>query len=160
MKAARLVLVIAASLSVADCRDETGPTAPAAPAPVIAGTWNGTVTCDKNGRRSPVTVKFEQRGPDLRVVSGSMTRFNCDGCGTNQIYARLVEALPWGITGTVSYKSVWCYPYYDYSASLTGSLEGSPVSRISARTGPFKSNRAGSKERPGIQLELTTRSAP
>lgn len=161
MKTVRNVLLIAAGCLLSACADETGPTATAA-APLMAGTWKGTVTCE--GRSGPVTVKFEQTDS---VVNGS-TRWGgsgiCNSCGsTALIYARLVEGLPWSISGTVSYKSSLCYPYYDYSAVLTGSLEGSPVSRISARTGTFKSKQApGGKadERSGIQLELTTRSAP
>jgi hypothetical protein len=151
MRVIRQVLVIAASLFVAACRDEAGPTAPSpSTVPLIAGTWNGTVSVlsDGDGLRCPVTVEIEQPSAG-KEVSGSI---HAD-CFFALFEARLVEGSRWRIAGGAHYSVI----DDTFSAVLNGSLEGAPVSRISATTDRFKNHERG--ERAGIRLELT-RSAP
>lgn len=158
MKAARLVLVIAASLFVADCRDEAGPTAPApAVAPSIAGTWTGTATSGGTWT-CPATFEIEQPNAG-REVTGRIT----SSCGlpnsdfrSGELYARLVEGLPWAIVGTVSYTNHWgSHGYGAFTTNLRGSLEGAPVSRISATTDGFRKRGSHSGVADPMQFEVT-----
>ena len=75
------------------------------------------------------------------------------------ISAVLEEASPWKINGSASYHQIFSYPYLNYSAPLNGTLEGSPVSQISATTSDFQ---AAHQEGPGhqaLRLEVA-RSTP
>lgn len=142
MRTIRNVLLIAAGCLLSSCADEAGPTAPApAAAPLIAGTWKGTVTSGGT-TTCPVTVEIEQPNAG-RDVTGRIESI----CGlpkaprhSGALYGRLVEGLPWSIVGTIHYTtSVWSsYGYGAFSTNWRGSLEGSPVSRISATSDGFR----------------------
>jgi hypothetical protein len=140
MRTIRNVLLIAAGCFLSACGDEAGPTAPApAAAPLIAGTWMGTVTSG-GATTCPITVEIEQPNAG-REVTGRID----SSCGlpkaefhSGALYGRLVEGLPWSIVGSVQYTNVWSQPYGEFFTNLRGSLEGSPVSRISATSDGFR----------------------
>ena len=154
MNAIRRVLLLGTTLLFA-CRDGSGPTGPHA-VPIITGTWTGTLLRE-NKPTCPVTVEIAQ--PDGgSSVTGSIQPRNC-GPFVSAIaieYARLVEGLPWKIDGSLRYNSVWGYPYGTWSATMSGSLEGSPVSRISAITSDFKLHSRSVHTR--VRLEIAKKS--
>lgn len=130
--------------------------------PPIAGTWTGTATWG-NAPTRPVTVKILQPNGG-KQIRGSIRASCSSGCKeyhfSTNIYARLVEGLPWKIEGVASYTNIFSYPYLTYSAPLTGTVAGSSDSRISATTGVFKSLLLGRKGADRIQLELLAPSSP
>jgi len=161
MRTIRNVLLIAAGCFLSACNDEAGPTAPGpAPAtpPLIAGTWTGTVT-SSGTTTCPITVEIEQPNAG-KEVTGRIE----SSCGlpkadrhSGALYGRLVEGLPWAIVGSVQYTTnVWSsYGYGAFSTNLRGSLEGSPVSRISATTDGFRKKGFGSGGADPMRFEVT-----
>ena len=152
-------------LALPGCEDaETSPTAPprSEPAPNIGGTWTGTMTSGDRPPR-PVTVAIEQPAGG-RSVTGTIRTTECPG-GCQEwelsvhIDAVLEEGSPWRIGGSASYDQVMSYPYLNYSASLDGTLRGSPVSQISATTTDFRSVRGGYQGAAALRLEVA-RSTP
>ena len=160
--------VASLTLAISGCKNaETGPTGPPAPprsgpVPSIGGTWTGTM---KSGDRPtrPVTVAIEQPAGG-RTVTGKIRTTNCsNGCQewelSVHISAVLEEASPWKITGSASYQQIFSYPYLNYSAPLNGTLEGSPVSQISATTSDFRSTHGGTQGTKALLLQVA-RSTP
>ena len=144
--------------------DPTGPPAPprSGPVPNIGGTWTGTM---KSGNRPtrPITIAIDQPAGG-RSVTGTLKTTNCSqGCKewelSIHINAVLEEASPWKIQGSANYQQIFSYPYLNYSAPLNGTLEGSPVSQISATTSDFRSTHGGVQGTEALRLEVA-RSAP
>jgi hypothetical protein len=96
-----------------------------------------------SGASCSVVVEIQQSQATPRDVRGSIK----PGCAVaSRFYARLVERIPWDIAGQASFVTTsFTYPYvsYTYRASLTGTVEGSPPSRISAAVSPFTNPERG-----------------
>ncbi len=156
------------TVALSGCKDaETGPTGPPAPprsgpVPSIGGTWTGTM---KSGNRStrPVTVAIDQPAGG-KSVTGTIKTADCSqGCQewelSIHINAVLEEASPWKIQGSANYHQIFSYPYLNYSAPLSGTLEGSPASQISATTSDFQAAHQGGPGAEALRLEVA-RSTP
>jgi hypothetical protein len=129
MKILRYALLMAASLVLPGCNDEMpGPTAPVAYA-VVAGPWQGNVSyqalvgfyVEAPCPEQPVTVQFQQEG---RRVTGTIQA----DCLTAQFEGEVAQNL------TISGRVTRVFDGQTFSARLTGSLVGSPVSQIEAET--------------------------
>lgn len=147
MKFIRYALMIAASLVLPACNDDVGPTAPLQ-SPAIAGPWQGNVSYqalvgfyeDPPCPEQPVTVQLQQQG---RTLSGT-------------IQAECVTAEFRGIVNpnlTIRGVVTQVLDGQVYSASLDGSLVGSPVSQIEAGTEIFTATSGWRRE--ALQLRLT-----
>lgn len=147
MKSIRYTLLIAASLVLPACNDDVGPTAPLQPSPVVAGPWQGSVSYEPlvgfyeeaPCPDQPVTIQLQQDG---RTVSGTIQA----ECVTAQFEGTVSNLRISGRVTQVLDGQV-------YSANLTGSLVGSPVSQIEAGTEIFVNPNGWRRE--AIHLRLT-----
>lgn len=154
-------LLMTLTLAAAACGDSS-PTAPVVQptaAPRVAGTWSGTVkslevvdpwdvgpVC----QNQHVTVELTQGdGSESRFLHGTVQA----ACITAQFGGTLVGDLGQTIQGKLAFEAGGV----SYFATLNGTLEGSPVSRISAQTSVFtwSSSDGSSRRSDSIQLELS-----
>ena len=166
-------MLITAGCFLSACSDEAGPTAPAPAAtptpfaaPLIAGTWSGTVTSGGT-TTCPITLEIEQPRWNLALHPGTEVTGRIESrCGLPKadfhrgaIHARLVGGMPWSIVGSVEYtNNRWTfYGYGDgtFTTNLRASLEGSPVSRISATSDGFRKKGARTGGDDPMQFEVT-----
>src|SRR5262245_46180279 len=125
MKTARTLLpLIAVSLFATHCGDDSGPTAPRlSDAPLIVGTWSGTLS-DGKGASCPATATIEQRSGAREIVTGNIR----STCFPFRFEAEMRDpsGRGWELAGRASY-------FYDigetYRATMHGALDGAPVSR-------------------------------
>src|SRR5262245_33981102 len=151
MKAARCLMLAASSFLAANCGDDAGPTGPAAPVPLIAGTWMGTA---KSGNSAACSARVEIEQPNgAREITGSIEA----RCARASFYGQLVEGMPWRIVGTAQTGSSYTYPYITYTASLRGSVDGSPASRMSVTTGACPNHGRRGGDAMELDLKKSTR---
>jgi hypothetical protein len=148
MKLIRCALLIATSLVLPACNDDVGPTAPLQSSPVVAGPWQGNVSYEPlvgfyeeaPCPDQPVTIQLQQE--DSRV-SGTIQA----ECVTAQFEGTVQRNL------TIRGRVTQVLDGQVYSANLTGSLVGSPVSQIEAGTEIFVNPNGWRRE--AIHLRLT-----
>ena len=148
MKIIRYALLIATTLVLPACNDEiVGPTAPVS-YPVVAGPWQGNVSYEPLVgfyEEAPcpgqsVTVQLQQED---RRISGAIQA----ECVTAQFEGTVQQNL------TIRGRVTQVVDGLVYSADLTGSLVGSPVSQIEAGTEIFVNPNGWRRE--AIHLRLT-----
>ena len=152
MKKNRRVLALVLTILVSGCRDTSAPTAPLAPtAPVIGGDWSGTVKSlavvdpwDIGPMCSEQPVTFEINQAEGVPLNGSI-RAQCITA-----HFKLGKIVNGKLQGTLTFEQAGL----TYTGTLTATLEGSPVSRISADTSYFYVSKPAQRQ-DSIRLELT-----